>query len=330
MARPFATVLNAAPSLAALGLAALIAAQAPAWAQSDYPSRPVRIVVPSEPGGGTDTTARVLAERLSQATGKQFVVENRPGAAQMIGIEAVSRAPADGYTLLVAASPITINPAINDKVRYDVLRDFAPVSQLVSVPSVLVVNPKLPMHSLQDFVAAAKAKPGAINYGSAGTGTQPHMAMELLKSMAGIDLQHIPYKGVAPALTDILGGRIAAMFVNMISAKTHVDAGTLRVLANSGTKRSAVMPDVPTVAEAGVPGYEAMQWFGLFAPAGTPAPVLAYIHKETAAALQSPEMRKRLAADGADAVGNTPAEFTALVKSELEKWVRVAKAASLR
>jgi tripartite-type tricarboxylate transporter receptor subunit TctC len=302
----------------------------PAFSQSDYPTRPVRIVVPSEAGGGTDTTARVLAEKLSQLTGKQFVVENRPGAAQMIGIETVARAQADGYTLLVAASPITINPAINDKVRYDVLRDFAPVSQLVSVPSVLVVDPKLPIKSLPDFIATVKAKPGTMNYGSAGTGTQPHMAMELLKAMAGLDIQHVPYKGVAPALTDILGGRIAAMFVNMISAKPHADAGTLRVLANSGVKRSPVMPDVPTVAESGVPGYEAMQWFGLFAPAGTPEPALAYIHKHTAAALQSPEMRKRLSADGADAVGNTPAEFTALVKSELEKWVRVAKAAKLK
>jgi tripartite-type tricarboxylate transporter receptor subunit TctC len=313
-------------------LAALAVTQATpqALAQSDYPSRPVRIVVPSEPGGGTDTSARVLAEKLSQQTGKQFVVENRPGAAQMIGIEQVARAPADGYTLLVAASPITINPAINDKVRYDVLRDFAPISQLVSVPSVLVINPKLPPKTLKDFIAAAKTQPGELNYGSAGTGTQPHMAMELLKSMAGIDLQHIPYKGVAPALTDILGGRVAAMFVNMISAKPHADAGNLRVLANSSVRRSPVMPDVPTVAEAGVPGYEAMQWFGLFAPAGTPATVVAYLHKETAAALQSPEMKKRLAADGADAVGNTPAEFTAQVKAELAKWAAVAKAAKLK
>jgi len=301
-----------------------------ALAQWDYPSRPVRIIVPSEAGGGTDTSARVLAEKLSQQTGKQFVVENRPGAAQMIGIEAVSRAPADGYTLLVAASPITINPAIHDNVRYDVLKDFAPISQLISVPSVLVVNPKLQINSLVEFVAAAKAKPGEMNYGSAGTGTLPHMAMELLKSMAGIDLQHIPYKGVAPALTDVLGGRTAAMFVNLISAKPHADAGTLRMLANSAPQRSPALSQVPTVAEMGVPKYEAMQWFGLFAPAGTPSAVLAFIHKETATALQSEEMKKRLAADGADAIGNTPADFSAQVRAELAKWAELARVAKLK
>jgi len=301
-----------------------------AHAQSDYPDRPVHVIVPSAPGGGTDTAARVLADYLSRSMGQQFVVENRPGAAQLIGIEAASRAAADGYTLLVAASPITIIPAVNDKARYNVLRDFAPISQLISVPSILVVDPKLPFRSLAEFIAAAKQRPGEMNYASAGTGTQPHMAMELLKSMAGIDVRHIPYKGVAPALTDLIAGRTSAMFVNMISVKAHVDTGALRALANSNAKRASVMPDVPTVAEAGVPGFEAMQWFGLFAPAGTPAAIVERLQKETALALHSPAMTARLAADGAEAVGNTPAEFTAVVKSELDKWERVAKAAHLK
>jgi tripartite-type tricarboxylate transporter receptor subunit TctC len=309
---------------------ALSAGIVSANAQSDYPSRPVHVIVPSAPGGGTDTSARVIADHLSRSMGQQFVVENRPGAAQLIGIEAASRATPDGYTLLVAASPITIIPAINDKARYNVLRDFAPISQLISVPSILVSDPRLPIRSLKDFIATAKQKPGDLTYASAGTGTQPHMAMELLKSMAGIDVRHIPYKGVAPALTDLIAGRTSAMFVNMISVKAHVDSGALRALANSDSKRASVMPDVPTVAEAGVPGFEAMQWFGLFAPAGTPAAIVERLQKETALALRAPAMKARLAADGADAVGNTPAEFIAVVKSELEKWERVAKAANLK
>ena len=319
--------------LPALALVAALGAQTttPANAQaSDYPDRPVRIIVPSGAGGGTDTTARILAEQLSQSLGQQFIIDNRPGAAQMIGIEAASRMPADGYTLLVAASPITILPAVNPKTRYDLLKDFAPITQLISVPSVLVVHPKLGVKTLKDYIAMAKAKPGAMDYGSAGTGTQPHMAMELLKAMAGIDIQHVPFKGVAPAVTEVVAGRLSGMFINMISAKPHVDAGTLLAIANSDSKRSKVMPDVPTVAESGVDGYDAIQWFGLFAPAGTPEPILDRIHKATVAALQAPEMQKRLSADGADAVGSTRAEFTAMVKTELDKWVTVAKQAKLR
>jgi len=300
-----------------------------ALAQSDYPSRPVRIIVPSEPGGGTDTTARVLAERVSQATGQNFVIENRPGAGQMIGIDLVARSPNDGYTLLVAASTITILPSTNKNAKYDVLRDFAPISQLITVPAVLVVNPALPISSVKEFIAAVKAKPGEFNFGSAGVGTQPHMAMELFREMAGLDMQHIPYKGVAPAMTDIIAGRVSSMMVNVLSAKSQIEAGKLRGLAISGLKRSAAVPELPTVAETGLPGYEAIQWFGLFAPAGTPAPIVARLHKEFSSSLKSPEMQKRMASDGADAVGNSPTEFTAQITSELEKWAKVARAAKI-
>jgi tripartite-type tricarboxylate transporter receptor subunit TctC len=295
-----------------------------------YPAKPVRIIVPSEAGGGTDISARVLADRLSRTLGQQFFVENRPGAGNLIGIEQAARAPNDGYTLLVAASAITILPATNKNVKYDILRDFAPISQLISSPSVLLVNPALPINSVEDFIAAAKTKPGEISFASAGVGTQPHIAMALLAVMAGVNLQHIPYKGVAPAMTDVIGGRVVSMMGNLISAKPQIDSGQLRGLAVSSLKRSTVLPDLPTVSEAAVPGYEAVQWFGLFAPAGTPAPILEQLHGETVLALKSPEMQQRLAADGTEAVGNTPAEFAAQIRSELDKWSKVAREADIK
>jgi tripartite-type tricarboxylate transporter receptor subunit TctC len=310
-------------------LAAAIVPAADAVAQN-YPSRPIRIIVPSEPGGGTDISARVLAERMGQATGQTFHIENRPGAGAVIGTELAARAPNDGYTLLVAASTIAIVPQINRNVKYDVLRDFAPITQLITSPSVLLVNPAVPVKSTREFVAAAKARPGALSYASAGVGTQPHMSMQLFALMAGIDIQHIPYKGVAPAMTDVIAGRVNAMMGNLISAKSQIDGGHLRGLAVSSATRSAVLPALPTVSEAGVPGYEAVQWFGLFAPAGTPAPVLAWLHRQAAAALKSPEMQKRMATDGTEAVGNTPEQFTAVIRADLEKWDKVARAAGLK
>jgi tripartite-type tricarboxylate transporter receptor subunit TctC len=307
-------------------LAAFAATQAPA---QDYPTRPVRIVVPSEPGGGTDISARILAERLSQSMGQQFVVENRPGAGQMIGTEQVARSPNDGYTLLVAAAAITILPATNPNVKFDILRDFVPVSQLISSPSMLVTHAKLSFTTLKDFIAGVKAKPGEFNFGSAGPGTQPHMAMELFRVMAGLDMQHIPYKGIAPALNGVIAGQVSASIINPLTAKSQIEAGNVRGLGISSATRLPIMPDIPAIAEA-VPGYEAIQWYGLFAPAGTPAPIVAKLHKEIAAALKSPEMQKRLAADGAVAVGNSPAEFSAQIKSELEKWAKVAEMAKLK
>jgi tripartite-type tricarboxylate transporter receptor subunit TctC len=303
------------------------------WGQSEYPTqyptRAVKIVVPSPPGGGTDIVARVLAQHYSKALGQPFFVENKPGAGNMIGIEFVARSPGDGYTLLLVASTLALNSVLYKKVPYDPVRDFAPITIAATAPNVLIVNTALPVRSLAEFIALAKSKPGALSYGTPGIGTSPHLSMELLKSMAGIDLQHVPYRGTAAAVTDLIGGQIAATFANALTAKPQVDSGRVRALAVSGPKRIEALPAVPPVADAGVPGYEAMQWYGMAAPAGTPAPVIARLNAEAVKALQSDEMKEKLALDGAQPVGSTPAEFAALIRSELEKWTRVARAAEI-
>lgn len=308
-------------------LAALLLA-APAQAQT-YPSKPVHIVVPSAAGGGTDIVTRVLAQQLSVSMGQQFVVENRPGAGQMIGIEAVARAAPDGYTLLMAASTLAINPVMFKKVTYDAVKDFAPVTQVAALPNVLVVHPSVPAKTVAELVALAKSKPDQIAYASAGVGTSPHMGMELFKSMAGVNLRHIPYRGTAPAVNDLVGGQVSAMMANVLTAKPQVEGGKLRALGVSGSKRSAGMPNVPTIAEAGVVGYSALQWYGLLAPAGTPPDIVVKLQAAVAKALELPDVKERLAADGAEGVGSTPAEFATLIKEELDKWAKVAKEAKI-
>jgi len=298
-------------------------------AAQEYPARPVRIIVPSPPGGGTDIVARVLAQHFARSFGQQFFVENKPGAGNMIGIEAVARSAPDGYTLLMTASTLALNSVLFKKVPYDPVRDFAPITLTATAPNVLLVHPAVPAQSLAEFIALAKAKPGALSYGTPGIGTSPHLSMELLKSMAGIELQHVPYKGTAAAVTDVIGGQIAATFANALTAKPQVDAGRVRALAITGPRRIEALPGVPPVAEAGVPGYEAMQWYGLLAPAGTPAAVVARLNGEALKALRSAEMKERLAADGAEPLGGSPAEFAALIRRELDKWTRVARAAGI-
>jgi tripartite-type tricarboxylate transporter receptor subunit TctC len=295
----------------------------------EYPSRPVRIIVPSPPAGGTDIVARVLAQHFAKSFGQQFFVENKPGAGNMIGIEAVARSAPDGYTLLMTASTLALNSVLFKKVPYDPVRDFAPITLTATAPNVLLVHPSVPAQSLAEFIALAKAKPGALSYGTPGIGTSPHLSMELLKSMAGIDLQHVPYKGTAAAVTDVIGGQIAATFSNALTAKPQVDAGRVRALAITGPRRIEALPNVPPVAEAGVPGYEAMQWYGLLAPAGTPAAIVERLNAEALKALRSTEMKERLAADGAEPLGGSPAEFSALIRRELDKWTRVARAAGI-
>jgi tripartite-type tricarboxylate transporter receptor subunit TctC len=298
------------------------------FAQSEYPSRPVRIVVPSPPSGGTDIIGRVLAQHFSRALGQQFFVENKGGAGTMIGIEAVARAAPDGYTLLMVPSTLALNSVLYRKVPYDPIRDFAPITLAATAPNILIVNIALPARTLPELIVLARQKPGQLSYGTPGVGTSPHMAMELLKSMAGIDLQHVPYKGTAPALTDVMGGQIAAMFSNALTARPQIDAGRVRALAVSGARRIEALPNVAAVAEA-VPGYEAMQWYGLVAPAGTPPAIVSRLNAEALKALRSDEMKERLALDGAEPVGTTAAEFAAFIRSELEKWARVARAANI-
>ena len=303
---------------------------APVRAQSDYPSRPVKILVPSSPGGGTDILARVLADYLSKSLNGQFFVENRPGAGQMIGIEVVAHAPNDGYTLLMAASTLAINPVMYKNVKYDAVKDFSPITLVAGLPNIFIVAPEQPIKSIADLIALAKQKPGEVTYASAGIGTSPHMGSELLKSLAGIEMQHVPFRGTAPGVTEVMAGRVTVGLANLLTAKPLIEGGKLRALAVTGRTRAQTLPDVPTVEQAGVPGYDAMQWYGLLAPAGTPPAIVNRIQAEVAAALKTPEVRERLSADGAEPVGNTPAEFAAVIREELDKWAKVAKAAGIK
>ncbi len=301
-----------------------------AQAQSDYPSKPVRIIVPSSPGGGTDTVARLLAQNLSEKLGQQFFIENRPGAGSMTGIEAGARSTPDGYTLLMAASTMTSLHVARQSMRFDATKDFAPVTLIVSIPNVLVVHPSLPVKTFGELDALAKKEPGKLSFASPGLASTTHMAMELLKTRAGIDMLHVPYNGVAPALTDVLAGRVPVMMVNAVSAKQHLDASTLRALAVSSIKRAAILPDVPTIAESGVPGYEAFHWFGLLAPAGTPKEIVARLYLETALALKTPKIVSWMATEGGEVVGNTSDEFHKIIADDVAKWTAVARAANIK
>jgi tripartite-type tricarboxylate transporter receptor subunit TctC len=309
----------------AIGAVVLTAeAQAQSW-----PNRPVRIVVPSPPAGGTDIVARVMAEHFSKAFKQQFFVENRPGAGNMIGIESVARAANDGYTFLMTASTLSLNSVLYKKISYDPIKDFAPITLAAKAPNVLIVNPSVPAKTLPEFIALAKSQPGKLTYGTPGIGTSPHMCMELFKSMAGVDLQHIPYRGTVPALTDVMSGQIHGMFSTALSAKPQIEAGKVRAFGVSTATRSGSMPDIPSIAEAGIPGYEAVQWYGFLAPAGTPAAIITQIHAESMKALNSAEMKEKLANDGAEPSPTTPEAFAAHIRNELDKWRKVAKAAGI-
>ncbi|MFN7088043.1 MAG: tripartite tricarboxylate transporter substrate binding protein, partial [Burkholderiales bacterium] len=295
-----------------------------------YPTKPIRLIVPSSPGGGTDISARIIAPKLGEYLGQQVVVENRPGAGTMIGGEAVARAAPDGYTLLMGISTLAINPAIYKKVPYDALRDFAPISQAVSLSNVLVTHPSLPPKNVRELIVFVKARPGQINYASAGLGTSPHLSMALFLAMTGLKMVHIPYKGSGPGVVDLVAGHVPVMMPNMLSAQPHIKAGRLRALGVTGTRRANSAPEIPTIAEAGVAGYEAVQWYGVLAPAGTPRDIVGKLHAQIVRALQSAEVKQRLQADGADAVGSSPEEFAAYIRAETEKWAKVVKDADIR
>jgi tripartite-type tricarboxylate transporter receptor subunit TctC len=306
-----------------VAIGALLAATALAQA---YPAKPVKVVVPYPPGGPTDIVARVLSQKLAEQTGQQFVVENRAGAGGNIGAEAVARAPADGYTLLVATTAHAINPSLFKSLGYDLQRDFAPVSQLTGGPLVIVVNPSLPARNVRELIALAKSRPGGLNLASSGNGQSTHLSAELFNSMAGIRMNHVPYKGSAPALTDVIAGQADLMFDTMLSAMPQVKTGKLRALAVTSSTRSAAAPDLPTVAESGLPGYEAIAWNGLLAPAGTPKDVVAKLNAELKKALDTPEVKERFAAQGFGAAWGPPDRFATFLQSELAKWAKVVKA----
>ena len=313
----------------ALGLVVLAAIGASALAA--YPEKPVRLVVPSVPGGGTDTTMRMIAPKLGELLGQQVVLENRGGAAGNIGAEVVARAAPDGYTLLAIIASHTINPHLMTKVPFDLERDFVPISLAVTLPNVLVSNPSLPVKTVKELIAFARARPGQLQYASAGYGSNPHLMMELFTSMAGVKMLHVAYKGAAPAFTDVIAGHVHMMAGNILNALPHIRSGRIRAYGVTSATRSTGAPEIPTIAEAGVPGYEAVQWFGLAAPAGTPRDVVTRLHAALVQSLSDPVLSKRFVSDGADPrPSKSPEEFAAFMRSEYRKWGQVVKSAGIK
>jgi tripartite-type tricarboxylate transporter receptor subunit TctC len=296
-----------------------------------YPSKPLRLVVPFPPGGSADILGRALAQKLTEGLGQPVVVENRPGAGTAIAAEAVAKSPGDGYTLMLGTvSSHAINPALNPKLPFDPVRDFTPIAPVASIPFAMLVHPSVPVKDVREFVAYARRQPGRLDYSSAGSGTSNHLAGELFEAITGTHLVHIPYRGSAPALQDLIAGRVALMFDLVLTAAPHVKSGAVRALAVTGAKRSPVLPDLPTVAESGLPGYEVSAWFGVFAPAGVPQPVVARLNAEIVKAMSAPDLHQRLVTQGAEPVTGSPAEFAAYLKSEIAKWAKVTKDAGMK
>jgi tripartite-type tricarboxylate transporter receptor subunit TctC len=301
------------------------AAQPPA-----YPTKPIRMIVAVPPGGPADTLARLVAPRLTDSLGQTVVVDNRPGANGIIAYETTARAAPDGYTFTAVAAGVVINASLYKSVPYDPIRDFAPITLGITVPNILVVHPSVAAHSVKELIALAKARPGTLAFASAGNGTSGHLALELFRLNAGIDVTHVPYKGGGPALAEVLAGQVQALFSIALSAMPQMRAGRVRGLAITSAKRSQVAPDLPTVAEAGLPGFEVIGWFGWLAPAATPRPIVERLHGEIVRVLNLPEVRDRLIAQSTEPVGNTPREFAAFMKAEHAKWGKVIRAANIR
>ncbi len=294
-----------------------------------YPSRPVRVIVPLTPGGGVDTLARIISDHFSQTLGQRFIVDNRPGAGGSIGVETVAKAAPDGHTLLVSSSSMVTNAAIQ-AVRYDPVRDFQPVTKLTSNAYILLTTTSLPVTSVKELVALARSKPGNVTYASSGVGGVLHLGAELLCALAGVQMNHVPYKGVADAYPAVVSGQVNWVLGNPISALPLMKAGRMKGLAVTGVARMKALPDLPTVAESGVPGYSVDAWFGLFAPARVPAPIIERLHAEAVKAVRAPEIERRMEAEATDVVGNTPREFSAQVRAEYEKWRSLVTRAGLR
>jgi tripartite-type tricarboxylate transporter receptor subunit TctC len=292
----------------------------------DWPTRPLRMIVPTAPGGGTDFTGRLVAAKLSEALGQQVVVENRGGGGGSVGADNAAKSTPDGYTLLLGSiATHAVNPVLYKKLPYDHIKDFAPVSLIGTVPNVLVVHPSLPAKTVQEFIAYAKANPGKINYGSSGVGSPPHLSMELLRSLTGINMVHVPYKGAGPAQADLLGGQVQAMCTSLAGQIGLIKAGRVRALGVTTAKRNPQLPEVPTIAESGVPGYEVTIWYGVFAPVATPKAIVQRLNTEMVKLLNATEMKERMAQQGMDPAPSTPAELAAFVKVETAKWAKAAK-----
>jgi tripartite-type tricarboxylate transporter receptor subunit TctC len=301
-----------------------------AWSQQDFPVKPIRIIVPSVAGGGTDSSTRIVGARLSETLPAKIVIDNRPGAGSIIGTEMVARAAPDGYTLLAAISTITIQPSLQKNLPFDPVRDLAPVSVFVRLPNVLVGHPSLQPRNVRELIAFAKARPGTLAFASAGTGSNLHLCMEMFLYMAGLKMVHVPYKGASQAIADVTAGYVPLMITNMITGTSQFRAGKLRAYGVTSAARSPAAPDIPTIAEQGVAGYEAVQWYGLMAPAGTPRDVIGKLNNGVVAALQDARVKEQFAASGADPVGNSPEEMAALIRSDMAKWAKVIKGAGLK
>jgi tripartite-type tricarboxylate transporter receptor subunit TctC len=296
-----------------------------------YPDKPIRVIVASPPGGGTDLSTRMFTPKFGEVLGQPIVVDNRGGGSGNIGAEAAARAAPDGYTLLTAAASLTSNPYVMKRVPYDLERDFAPVSMTVMVPNILVSHPSLPVKNLKELIAFVKARPGQLSYASAGVGSVPHLMMEFLVGMGGLKMVHVPYKGAGPALVDVMGGHVPIMAANILSTLPHVKAGRVRAYGVTSATRAAAAPEIPSIAEAGLPGYEAVQWFGLLAPAGTPREVVMRLHAAVVQALDDPATKKRFTGDGATPKPSaSPEEFGAFIRSEMKKWAKVIKDAGIK
>ena len=314
---------------AAIGCAALLSSAAQG-AEPRYPQRTVRIIVPQSAGGSTDLVARAVAQKLGEALKESVVVENRPGAGSLHGTDAVAKSAPDGHTLLVVAASFTINPSLRKSLPFDPVRDFAPISQLVTLPHILVVHPSLPVKSVKELVALAKARPGDLNFGSSGIATSTHLAAELFMHHAGVRMVNVPYKGGAPGMTALLSGEVQLYFATISTALPHIKVGKLRALGVTSSKRSTAAPEFPTISEAGVPAYHHQSWVGMLAPAKTPRPIITRLNSEVVRIVQAPDMKSLLLRDGLEAAGDKPEEFEKDIKEEIAKWQKLTKAAGIK
>jgi len=324
--------MRIAPSnpLALCALAACFATIPATSTAQVYPTRPIRLIVPTAPGGGTDISARIVAPKLSEFLGQQVIVENRAGGNTAVGNEFVAKSPPDGYTLLMGISSITINLHTQSKPPYDAIKDFAPITQVVIVPLVLASHPSLPPRNLKALLAFTRARPGQLNYGTGSVGSNPHLAMELFLSMAKLKVTHVPYRGIGPAMIDLVAGQVQLMMANILAALPHMRNARILAHGVSSAKRSTVIPEVPTIAEAGVPGYEVVQWFGILAPAATPREIVTRLHSASVRALQDPQVKQRFLADGGETVGNSQEDFANIIRSDLAKWGKLVKQAGIK